>query len=318
MWKDNLILDIEISTQCNAFCPQCARYEPGTETVRVLEDKWSASDFKSYFPSLDNISEIYLYGTRGDPATCNDLPEIIDYIMNNSTATVVVSSNGSLQTEEWWWRLAISGGERLTVAFDIDGTTQEMHARYRRNTNLEKILSNIEVVSNTKANIRIFTVVFKHNQDYLDDIFEMCKKFNPMDHAKLSSNRFSSEKPFEFTDRKGIRDTLEQATTDYRCGTRMLKDYRVEVKDNVTINCSFHDQNKLVILNDGKVYPCCFVSPHIPRPANIYTGEMSYLNNAESVKDKPLEEILKNDFYTRGIFESFKNPVYQCRKYCGS
>ena len=150
---------VDLSTLCNAGCPQCHR----TSTDNKLKKinwlpllQWSLEDFQKAFPPdcLDKISQFSICGTWGDPVMNKDIMRIIEYIVKtNPKIFINLDTNGSIRDEQWWWELGLVAGKSLRVIFAVDGTTQEMHEKYRRFTNLDKVLKNMQAISETKVRI---------------------------------------------------------------------------------------------------------------------------------------------------------------------
>ena len=92
MWSDTyqnaeLNLDIELTTNCNARCPQCSR----TDELNVNKRKdWlplqqvSIEVFKKWFPITNSIKNFHFSGKFGDPGMCKDLKnDDCGYVMKN-------------------------------------------------------------------------------------------------------------------------------------------------------------------------------------------------------------------------------------------
>ena len=195
--KSDIVMWLDISTHCNAKCPQCHRTNPdGLEKVDWLPlVQWSLEDFQKAFPpqTLLSIDGFDFCGTFGDPIMNRDIYEIVEYIISNSAAWIQINTNGSIRSEEWWWSLGVTCANRLEVIFDIDGVTQEQHSHYRQNTNLEKILNNMKTLSFTGAKASVFTVIFKHNRKSLYGIAELCKDYGAKQIVFVPSNRFDED-----------------------------------------------------------------------------------------------------------------------------
>ena len=171
---------LDISTYCNAACPQCHRTDPnGLGKASWLPlIQWDLETFKKAYNLDKSRVKYYSFnfcGTWGDPVMNKDLIEMVQYIIDNSNAIITIDTNGSIRDEEWWWRLGSIAGERLVVYFAVDGINQKMHSHYRRNTDLKKILDNMESISYTLSKPRVRTIVFKHNEEYLKQIEELVK-----------------------------------------------------------------------------------------------------------------------------------------------
>jgi len=193
---------LDITTYCNAACPQCHRTNPnGLGKVDWLPlIQWSLEDFKKAFPikTLNHIKNFNFCGTWGDPIMNKDIFEIIQYVIRNSNCYIFINTNGSFRDEFWWTHLGYIIRDRGRVVFDVDGTTQEMHSHYRQKTDLDKILKNMKAYSQYGF-INIFTVIYKHNENYLKDIKKMVNDIAPIDeHFFVPSDRAHHKERFKF------------------------------------------------------------------------------------------------------------------------
>lgn len=225
MYKSyGLSVFLDISTYCNAACPQCHRTDPnGLGKASWLPlIQWNLETFKKAY-NLDKYKVRYhsfeFCGTWGDPVMNRELLSMVQYIIDNSTATISIDTNGSIRDEEWWWNLGIIGGRRLHVTFAVDGIDQKMHSHYRRNTDLKKVLANMESISQTLSKPRVRTIVFKHNEDYLEQIEEMVRSYGASTIEFTPSDRWEKGAVFNFTDELGNAQKLEQS--------RILDGYKV-------------------------------------------------------------------------------------------
>lgn len=193
---------IDLSTYCNAACPQCHRTNPRTlKKVDWLPlVQWSLKEFKTAFPvkTLESINNFNFCGTWGDPCMNKDILNICEYIINNSDSYIIINTNGSMRDNFWWTHLGYIIQDRGQVVFDIDGTTQEMHSHYRQKTNLKLILDNMKGY-NTYSDASVFTVVYKHNEDYLKEIHDMVSDIiGKHHHCFVPSDRAHHIEKFKF------------------------------------------------------------------------------------------------------------------------
>jgi len=213
------IADINLTNLCNARCPQCQRTaEIGLGTLKDLPMiTWSLQDFMNYFSkkTLDDIKEYSFCGTWGDPLMAKDIEPIVHYIMDNSNAKVIITTNGSIRKDDFYIRLGNYCGRRLSMVIDVDGTTEEMHQKYRRGTSLKKSLSALRALSTTKAIPLSQTVVFKHNEMYVEQIKNLAIESGSHNHISYPSDRFDflhgDLNIFNFINEDGNKETLERA-----------------------------------------------------------------------------------------------------------
>jgi hypothetical protein len=216
-----------------------------------------------------------------------------------------------MRDEEFWFNLAAWGGSRLQLIFDVDGIDQEMHSFYRRGSDLNKVLDAIEVTSGTDANIKVLTVLFKHNQDYLEDIRNMVNERvqKPIKFDEVEGNNFQLGSVYEFLNEDGKTETLEQVTRQDReqgleRRTRRVRDHRhkdivtniksdqskllpiedkpiipqvaepvKQKKKEYEINCLAIGENNIKVQASGMVSPCCYLSTSLERAALYLKGE---------------------------------------------
>ena len=205
---------LDLSTYCNASCPQCHRTSTdGLGKVEWLPlIKWSLEDFKRQFPegSMNSLKRFEICGTWGDPMMSKDVGKITKYIIDNSEASVHINTNGGMRTPEFYEDLGNYCGKRLLIYFDVDGITNEMHQKYRRGVDLQTVLDKMEALSNTDAITRAFVILFKHNQDFVYDIKDMCKMYGAESVYIIKSDRFLVNDKFKFINEDGETEILEE------------------------------------------------------------------------------------------------------------
>lgn len=346
MWKKEIKITVESTTYCNAKCPQCSRtnstYGTNENPLDVGKvpwlplNSWSLKEFKHMFSdeTLEAIDLVHFSGTYGDPGMNPDLLDMVKYL-DSKNVKATVNSNGSMRDENFWYELA---GYANSITFDIDGINQEMHSKYRRNTNLKKILANMQAAIDIGiSKIKVFTVIFKHNEEYVNDIKKMVMDMGVREEhfTFMESNRFSNSSKKAFINEKGDVEYLEQTLKpaflrDRTTLTRKIRDHRdtAHLKKDVGIVCMAEENNNLHVSNTGLVFPCCYLAspiekdsyasssdPNLEHPMMKYIKDNSLLFN---LKFTSLPEILNNDWYKSQLKDSFtSNPIFNCKKMCG-
>jgi MoaA/NifB/PqqE/SkfB family radical SAM enzyme len=343
--KNILKINIEISSLCNARCPQCDRtnIQTGKAENWLKEEYWSLDFFKHCFPPhvVSHLKRFVICGKHGEPISNPEFSDICKYIIENSDAEIAVNTNGSLKTEEWWWNLGVITGDRLTMTFAIDGCTQEMHEYYRVNTDLNKILNNMNTLAATKAKIETFTVLFKHNIDHYEEIKQMCLDNGSIFHKHIESTRFPYDAPYtmEFYTQHGEKRILERVVEEHGgiiASDRMRNfravnlQYKKKEMDDLVIDCDSLRKKSINMLINSQIYPCCFISTGGQRVATgvetIYdkwsdaTRPMAIDPKRFQLKYRSLPEILEDPLYNVELEKSFGIPEQQdlrCREFCG-
>jgi MoaA/NifB/PqqE/SkfB family radical SAM enzyme len=353
MWSTNknhpLKVTIDVSTYCNAGCPQCTRTDRnGLGKVGWMPlVQWSIDQFKEAIKPEDfeYIGQISFVGSYGDCIMNKDIFQIIEYCIKNG-CKVRVETNGSIRDEEWWWNLGVMGGELLQVRFDVDGIDQAMHSKYRRFTSLQKVLDNMYMFSQTKAKTATQTVVFKHNQDYLNEIEQLCLQYGSLWHTKVISDRFFDGKTFEFINEDGEREVLEEADRNvfskpYIVGalkkvekpqpeTKVLdkkvdvqpkttKKYERQIHLDETIKCRWAlPMNSLYVMHDGSVIPCCYVGwfhTRVYNPDPEYDSKSKY---KQTIMSNPTFKHLIDSQDEISVFKHSIKDILQSKWYSKS
>lgn len=228
----NIVLFVDISTYCNAGCPQCHRTNYKDGGLRKVDwlplIRWSLEEFKAaYTPELvRKVAGWEICGTWGDPIMNKDMYDIAKYILEeNPHAYLTIDTNGSVRPLSWWRKLGeLSkltspggpiGGGFIRCDFAIEGITQEMHSKYRKLTDLNKVLANMKAFTEAGGRAKGYCVVHDHNKDYLQDIMDMCKAHGAYVVDFVENNRFYSGPVFKFMNEHYEEETIYQATGDY-------------------------------------------------------------------------------------------------------
>ncbi len=132
--REPIIANVEITTRCNLKCPYCARTMRG-----VASDDMSLDRFRTILRLLPNAYRITLVGL-GETLMH---PRVVDFVAAASTAgrRVALVTNAMLLDETLSKELLKAGLE--SIAFSIDGATQELASELRPGTDLERVTQNI-------------------------------------------------------------------------------------------------------------------------------------------------------------------------------
>ncbi len=363
MWnQNNLILNLDLTTRCNAGCPQCHRTNlNGLRKDKRLPDVvWSLDNFKKAFSIEDcNVIDTFeLCGTFGDPMMVPDIAKIVQYIaQSNPKAKIQINTNGSLRSEDVWWDTCIYGGSNLTFYVSVEGTTQEMHEIYRQWTFLDKILNNMDIISQTQSKIHTQCLVWKHNENHLQEIEQLCKDHGSISHRISVTTRqrnFVNGK-IEFT-KNGDKGVLEQSTFKpgevvdgyvqverrrhvnenelYEDALKEQEIYQSEVqaREQGDISCEWGNKNHMAMDYNGQIHPCCFFqNPYSDLGlSSNQPGWEDKFHDSDVIRDYKLhadelnvfnnsmKNILDHVWYKKTLPDSWTNkPNIQCITQCG-
>lgn len=183
VWLTNNVsmVHCEISTFCNAACPNCPRFFTGTHVVRsgVTLSQVTIDQFKNWFEPefIQNVQEWKFCGTHGDPMMAKDVVKIIQHIFDiNPFTNINVNTNGGIRSEQNWKTLGeISSKHKLKVIFSVDGLEDTNHL-YRRNVDWTKLMSNAQSYINAGGCAHWEFLTFRHNEHQIEEAKELSKK----------------------------------------------------------------------------------------------------------------------------------------------
>jgi len=317
MWniKDNQVrLDIEVSSLCNAACPNCPRNVNGGATSKVFNETYiTFSQFRSWFneKTINRQKRLQFCGTFGDPITNPDLMDIVTYVKDNrndiknlDNENLQFNTNGSLKSTEWWYKFGklLSEMPGSFVIWSIDGLEDTNHL-YRRNTDFNKIIENVKAFIDGGGVAHWDYLIFKHNEHQVTEAMNLAKELGFKKFFKKDPLGFENSKNMNVHDPKGkflysiddsnpnnskpfleggdinVDDYLykkhdKEFYTDFWKGEIYKQDFK---HNNSLITCkSFnHQEFELHINADGMVSPCCFVgTARLMSPYDVDTAEL--------------------------------------------
>lgn len=280
-------LDLELSSKCNAACPQCPRNFFGYPNNRgFVEHSMTLAEAQQIFQPdfLHNIKEIYINGNYGDFVMNPESLEIIEYFKQHTSpgCHYKISTNGSARTKQFWHKLGSMG---ITVNFCLDGVDQETHAKYRRNTSFKTIIQNAQTFI-AAGGIAVWKMIrFDHNQHQIDRAVAMSKElgfasFFEVDHGRNTGPIY--DKDFNLVDKLGKFESWNTqqvfAGMNQKNAVIEIKNYSYSsVKEN--IHCKSKTRQEIFVSSTGRVYPCCFMGYEpetYERGAETYCAYMNH------------------------------------------
>ena len=167
---------LELSTKCALKCSRC----PRTEFAGKYKVTEMSLDFikRVFTPNmLQKIDLFNLCGGQGDPIYNSNFIEIIKHLKNHPISPAVrIVTNGSHRSRAWWKELSAILTKRDQITFSVDGWDNESNNQYRIGSDFNSIITGIDEIAKSPAQIRWSTIIFKFNQDKLEIIKEVAKE----------------------------------------------------------------------------------------------------------------------------------------------
>jgi MoaA/NifB/PqqE/SkfB family radical SAM enzyme len=341
MYKFNDIKEvhIELSSNCQAGCPMCARnFHGGIENPLIKINNIDFNFFKQIAPLslLQQLKTISLCGNFGDPILNQELIPIVEYItISNPDIRVDIHTNGGARNIQWWENLAKTLPTQHTVHFALDGLA-DTHSLYRIGTDWNKIIENAKAFISAGGNARWVFLTFKHNEHQLEDCKALAKSIGFESFFEKQTSRFIGKPYFEVLDKEGkVEYHLEQPSEQKLIfiDRKTVENYK-EIFKNSTIDCEVKKSKNVYVDANGYVWPCCFVGavPYIyTQPDQLvhafqqdsrqtfydFVNQFGGIENF-SLQNKSIQEIIDSIEWQTLWDDSFKdNPLRVCTRTCG-
>lgn len=273
----------DINNECNLNCKHCRVSEKNDN------EKLSLKEAKSLFSECwyNGITMLNLSG--GEPFLRDDIFEILDYA--EKFEDIVITTNGTLLNEEKCKKLSTYKNIKLSIS--LDGL-EETHDKFRRKKGAFKKVIDILPVLN-KNNIK-YAIKYTLSKETAKDAIELLNLV-----AKMGAKEFNVRRVIVAGN---ANKDMVLSNEEYKNIIREL------IKNCRKLNVKFRTGDPLLIpifseiwgidiKNDdlSKIYAGCQAGDeiiYIDYKGNV--GACSYIPKfADNIKDKPLDEILKNN-----------------------
>jgi len=293
-----LSVSVEPTSICNLKCPECPT---GLDELTRYKGH---IDFNLYKKVIDELSpylmNLILY-FQGEPFLNKDIFKLIEYSSKTKKVFTITSTNGHYLDYNTAKRTVKSGLDKLIIS--IDGTSQEVYEKYRKNGNLEIVIQSVKNIISAKKELKSKTpfiviqfLVFKFNEHQIPEIKKLSKEL------KVDKLELKSAQIYDF---KNDVDFIPKNNKYSRY--RKNKDGDYIIKSKLKNKCERLWVSS-VITNTGEVLPCCFDKNAKYSFGNISDNSFKSLNNNdEAIKfrkaflaDRKQIDICKN--CTEGLY----------------
>jgi len=263
-------IEIELTTDCNAACPQCSRNLYGGArwpTVPMVSLNLPWLQHKLPQSVLSSLELVRFCGTYGDPGVHPDLIAIVDWFKSVSPAKIVINTNGGMRSTGFWQELAETLDSQDQVVFGIDGLEDTNHI-YRRNVKWHRLMANVKSFNDAGGTSVWQYLPFEHNQHQVDIAETLSKKLGFSDFCVKKTTRFVN-KQHEYVNETPIADSsrisflrLPNKSDLVHNGYELITT-DTETLQNTSIACIAQRLEMIYIGADGYVFPCGFLADRL-------------------------------------------------------
>lgn len=239
---------IEPTSRCTLECPGCDRTWFKKTFKKSLIHDLDVDEIINFF--LDNKftnQHITLCGNNGDPIYH---PKFI-YLVQALKAigsTLHIHTNGSAKTPKFWKELCSFLTVKDKITFAIDGLPSNNHV-YRINSNWKQVEQAIKITSQSYVQTCWQYIVFKYNQDQIQEAQQLSKKLGIDEFKILKSHRWQDD---------SVQSYMPDATyvTKQSVGQDMQPDCIKE--------------KEIYIDAEGFLYPCCYTAAQRTKRKTVF------------------------------------------------
>ena len=327
---------LEITSYCNAACPQCPRNNHGAGInphmpLRHLDAGVIAGTFDRDL--CMRLRQIFLCGSYGDPIMHPGMLDILaDFRDKNPQLWLYLHTNGGVHDQGWWRELAAILGKQGRVDFGIDGIGDTLSV-YRRNVRFDTVMRNARAFIDAGGRAQWNFIVFEHNQHEIDAAQQLSDSMGFEEILFRSTGRFWNQRDMQLITEWPIHDTKGSTVTVLRPTT--LTEYQNrsvrgagsvaqntaqwrEYFDTTTIRCDAALGRKVAINCEGLVLPCNFFNHNLYDARFHEPDRLPYANAHANIMGKnQVREFLEGygletlNIHHRSLKDIFASPMWQ-------
>lgn len=324
---------LEITSYCNAACPQCPRNNNGQginkrmplcHLERRIIDKVFTEEL------CQRLKQVFFCGSYGDPIMHPEFLDILrDFREKNPTLWLYIHSNGGVHDTSYWEEISRIMAGYGQIDFGIDGLEDTLHL-YRKKVNYHTVMENARAFIKAGGRAQWNFIVFRHNEHQVEEAKNLGQQLGFSNVLIRKTGRFFNHRSVEemsYWPVAGEQYVLEPPTMpEYRNRSMVfLPNLKKQYKnirdyfDSTEISCDAMIGPKAVINAEGLVLPCNFFN-HNLYDRRFYeeqvlpeSNELSSLPDGRNQVRAFLESYNLNSFdiHHHTLPEIFANPMWK-------
>jgi len=332
------LVEIEITSKCQAGCPMCARNIHGGPVNPNLKLRdWTLDDFKRIFSQelSTQIKTVRFCGSFGDPIINQDLLEMCQHLKElNPKLSVRLHTNGSARSIEWWKDFAGALPNDHLITFGIDGLS-DTHGLHRIGTDFDKIIENATAFIQNGGKAEWMFIKFQHNEHQVEKAKRLATQYGFVSFAVKNSIRFNGE-PYPVIDKNNnvLYNLNPPSDNIVKFVDRDLLKGFDRWFEEVKVDCHVLKNKEIYIDANQHMYPCCWIAsaPYLYHdPSDIlYSYKQRATEEFYQILDslggfsaidlnvKSVKEIIEMPQWQSVWIKHWSNKVLVCAKNCGN
>ena len=246
-------IELELTGTCNLQCPLCARSNPDAQHLLVKNHR-PVEEIIHQIELYPNLKRICLAGIISEPTLYKDFKRLIKYLSIRDLE-IELYTNAGTYDKFWWSELGEIFPPNIKIYFTVCGSTQELHSKYRKGSDLNKVLDHS----------RSFKDTYRYKNDYIQHIkFNYNKedfKTEAMQNIISSFNNSFLIESLPYNERFQLVNTEDfnmpsHSNVYTNLMNRSISKIKREAKTKPEIQCKAIETNFLSIDQFGNTTPC--------------------------------------------------------------
>ena len=238
------VLHLELTTRCQAACPQCDRMIPDRGYVHDHDLTLQRVQELFSIEFVQQLDKMFACGTFGDPAAAAECLQIFQWFRKvNPGITLGMNTNGGLRDTRFWMGMAeVMNGITDYCVFSIDGMASSNDV-YRRGVMWHRVMLNAETFIKNGGRAHWDMLVFAHNQHHVAHCREHARKLGFVRFRSKVSARHK-EVPVAW-----LKPPSGAVLPD----------------NSGPVQCHAQAERSIYVAATGKILPCCFFGGEVFR-----------------------------------------------------
>lgn len=328
------MIELEVTSRCNAGCPGCPRTILSNSNNLVINDI-NVKNMKNWLPKSDKLNprEFKLSGNLGDAITHPKLIDIISFLNSSYNSRIFMHTNGGVRDSKFWSELGLlsklsKDKNQFVVRWAIDGLEDTNHI-HRINVRWENIMRNLDAYLKAGGIAEWYFIPFDHNEHQIEAANEFCKKRNIkfiLRKSVRNNNNYQTKKGEVVIS----KNQNHSKVTDSTSVKEIIKSYKKD-KDNIEIKnklrllsksiaCQHHTNKQLFISSSESLWPCCMLWDEYVKYKDEFIKILPDDDNWNNLNYNSFESIIESNFFIN--LENYwlvdnNNFISRCIKDCG-
>jgi len=201
----------------------------------------------SFLDKLPNIRIAIVEGNYSEPTLYRHFKELVTYLKSRNIR-IRLSTNGNTFNDQWWADIGPLFRPEDIIRFAIEGTTQELHSKYRVKGVLDEVLAHHRAFKqNTTGTTLLQNIIFQynyHDQDNIKQLF-LREGFDYIGFQRCyPSENLNEDEGFA---------PLTSVLKYYSIYERIVKSRQIK---NAKVVCDSDKRNEIYINHEGQVFRC--------------------------------------------------------------